>query len=130
MGRAIAEAGLAPDLALVSTATRALETWRAVAPSFPKAQVREDAGLYAAPASRLAAAVRDAPAALSVILVGHNPGLHQYAVHLARQADASGAEARTLYEKLPTGAAAVFALDEAGRPTLERLFLPKALRGR
>jgi len=39
MGRVLAEAGFLPDLALVSPAVRARETWEALAASLPKASV-------------------------------------------------------------------------------------------
>jgi len=131
VARALREAGWAPELVLVSAARRAVETWRAAASAaFPDPAVEEDRSLYGAPAAHLAAAVRDAAArAGTVMLVGHNPGIHQYAIHLARQSGASGDSARTLYERFPTGAAAVFAAGEDGAPVFEGLFLPRAPKG-
>ena len=58
VGRALAEAGLAPDLGLVSAARRAAETWREAAQAFPAAGLERDDGLYAASSARLAAAAR------------------------------------------------------------------------
>ena len=43
MGAHLAELGLKPDLALVSSAARARETWAAAAPAFPGAEARFDA---------------------------------------------------------------------------------------
>ncbi len=129
IGKALGAAGLSPDLALVSPARRALETWRAAAEAFPKAAERLDPSLYAASAVRLAAAAREAAADADVlILVGHNPGIHQYAIHLAIQAGASEAGAKPLFERFPTATAAVFAVDADGRPAFERLLLARDLR--
>ena len=129
VGKALAKAGMSPDLALVSPARRALETWRAAAEAFPGAREQPDASLYAASAVRLAAAVRDAaPGGEVVMLVGHNPGIHQYAIHLAIQAGATEARAKPLFERFPTATAAVFAIDPSGRPAFERLLLARDLR--
>lgn len=129
IGKALAKAGLSPDLALVSPARRALETWQAAAEAFPRATERQDPSLYAASAVRLAAVVRDAaPAGDIVMMVGHNPGIHQYAIHLAIQAGATEARAKPLFERFPTATAAVFAMDPAGRPAFERLLLVRDLK--
>jgi phosphohistidine phosphatase len=130
IGKALAKAGFVPDLALVSAARRTTETWKASAAAFArKIRVEEDRGLYAASAVALARTVREAaPDAGTVILVGHNPGIHQYAIHLAMSGGASAKKADGLYEKFPTGSAAVFSLDLNGRPALERLFLAKDYR--
>jgi phosphohistidine phosphatase len=116
-GRLLAEAGVTPDLALVSDARRARETWEAAAAAFPEAWVRYDHDLYNAQVSTLARAADAGLAeADTVVLVGHNPGLHGLALDLARHEGAS----RALAAGFPTGAAAVFAI-EAGKPRFERL---------
>ncbi len=129
IGRALAEAGLAPDVALVSGAARTQETWRCAAEAFSEANVLVDDSLYAASAARLAGAVKvAAPLGRTVILVGHNPGVHQYAVHLARQAGASAKEAAPLFDRFPTGTAVVFRMDAEGQAAFERIFLAKHYR--
>ena len=127
MGKVLAQASLAPDLALVSSARRTMETWRAVAEAFPQAiDVQEDRSLYGASAGRLAAAASlVAPRGRTLMMVGHNPGIHHYAVHLARQAGASDEAIKPLYDRFPTGSVAVFAVGDDGRPTFERLLLVK-----
>lgn len=126
MGRALAEAGYAPDLALVSAAKRTIETWIEAATAFPDGiEVDHDRQLYAASAAGLAAAVSEASGrAQTIMLVGHNPGIQQYAAHLARQGGAD----RRLLDRFPTGSAAVFAVDDEGRPTLERALMARDLR--
>ena len=130
MGRVLAKAGITPDLALVSAARRTLETWRAMAEAFPgPIATQEDQALYAASAARLTTAVNEAAAhGKTIILVGHNPGIHQYGVHLARQAGASEKAVRPLFERFPTGSLAVFTIHEGGRPEFDRLFLVRDYR--
>jgi phosphohistidine phosphatase len=127
MGRVMAEAGLTPDLALVSPAKRAIETWRVAAEAFPDPiDVQEDRSLYAASAARLAAAAElVGPRGRSLIIVGHNPGIHQYAVHLARQGGAEDGEVGLLYDRFPTGSIVVFRMSRKGKPKFDRLLLVK-----
>ena len=68
------------------------------------------------------------PRGRTLMMVGHNPGIHQYAVHMARQAGAAEGEVGVLYERFPTGSVAVFGIGEGGRPRFERLLLVKQLR--
>ena len=106
MGRVLAEAGLVPDLVLVSSARRTRETWEELAPAFPKANVEFSRGLYLASRDHLAHAV-DATGdeAGCLMIVGHNPGLHELAIACAGDAalDDSG-----MLDSFPTSAAAVF----------------------
>lgn len=75
-GRLIADAVGSVDLALVSTATRAQETWREVRSSVAVAEERHEAALYLAQSEDLLAVVRSLPTdATTVVLVGHNDGL-------------------------------------------------------
>lgn len=124
MGLALAKAGFAPDLALVSAARRTLETWAAVAAAFSgDVAVEQRRGLYAASASTLAATVAEASGrAQAIMLVGHNPGIHQYAIHLAHQAGAARPD------RFPTGSALVFGFDEDGPPRLEASLMARDLR--
>ena len=65
------------DLALVSPAERARETWTLVESELPHPpRTRLDDRLYAAPAGTLLEVLREVPEDLgTVVLVGHNPGL-------------------------------------------------------
>src|SRR5262245_56403921 len=82
MAAALAAAGAAPDAALVSDARRTRETWDLAAPSFPNAKVSFLKSLYLCPAETLMIEAEKA-GANSVIIVGHNPGLHELATRLA-----------------------------------------------
>lgn len=123
--QALAKDGFSPDLALVSPAARALQTWQAAAPVFPKAKVVMDKTLYdAEPEAILKAARTQGAGAQTVLVVAHNPGLHQLALTLAQNCPDAPDRAQ-LFAGFPTGAAAVFDLD-AGRLAL---ITPKALGG-
>lgn len=121
MARLLAERGFVPDVALVSTARRTRETWAAAEPAFPGAEVRFERGLYLADPEAIwsTASLEDAA---TVMIVGHNPGIHELALRLLEKG-ASPASAQA-HQGFPTAAVAVFAFDPAGRPACEGLFIP------
>jgi phosphohistidine phosphatase len=107
-----------PDSVLVSSAIRAHQTWEiaweAMKDSVPEPRVELLPELYGADPSQLLQAVRDASAAdpQRLMLVGHNPGMHELALALAGSGDAAGRKA--LADNLPTSGLAVldFAIDD------------------
>ena len=130
IGRALAEAGVKPGLALVSASVRTRETWQACGLDSDGAEVRFDRGLYNASAGQLRRAVEAVEgAAETIVLVGHNPALHELAVTLMIEGAASGALLDRVKGKFPTAAAIVFDLDVAGRPMFAGLYLPKDYGG-
>ncbi|WP_297515992.1 histidine phosphatase family protein [uncultured Caulobacter sp.] len=127
MGRVIAEAGLQPDLLLVSSARRTRETAEQVAPRFPRARIEHLRDLYHAEAEEIVQALEDhGDAAATVMVVGHNPGLHDLAIRLAARGEASPILSNRLRGRFPTSTTVVFALDAAAgglrSPSLEHLF--------
>jgi phosphohistidine phosphatase len=123
MGQVLAKAGLSPDLVLVSSARRTRETWEAARPAFPAAQAQVRRDLYHAEAQDVLAAVREtAPDSGAVMIVGHNPGLHELALRLALGGPADSALLARLRGKFPTATVAAFAIDPDGAPTLTHLF--------
>jgi phosphohistidine phosphatase SixA len=76
VGERLAALSLRPDLAFVSNARRALETWDAIAPAFvPNPVVRIEPSLYHADPMTLWGLLRDLPDDLATVAaVGHNPG--------------------------------------------------------
>ena len=84
-GRWLASHGGVIDLAIVSPAQRARETWElASAELDPAPPVRFDERVYAASAGQLLDILREAPdEARTLVLVGHNPGMEQLASLLA-----------------------------------------------
>jgi phosphohistidine phosphatase len=101
IGAYMAHHRLVPDLALVSPAVRAVETWDLVAGALPATpRTVKDERIYNASPRRLSTLVRETRQAASILLVGHNPGLHELAVSLIASGDVDARE--RLFEKLPT----------------------------
>src|ERR1700744_311393 len=101
IGTYMVQHGLTPDLALVSPATRAQETWALLAGAFakPPRSASEDR-IYNATAETLLAVIGGARKAETLLLVGHNPGLHDLALRMIASGDVNMRE--QLNEKLPT----------------------------
>lgn len=136
MGTYLAHHKVAPDRALVSPARRALETWTlASAALHPVPEAITDGRIYGASPEQLFRIVETAANdAGSLMIVGHNPGLHELAVKLVATGDLDARE--SLHEKFPTSGLAVidFAFDrwdrlhpQSGR--LERFTAPRLLTG-
>ncbi|MCS0600709.1 histidine phosphatase family protein [Streptomyces sp. LP11] len=106
-GRALAESGGLPDLALCSTAERARRTWELASAQWgTPPPVRHDRRLYAADAADLLAVVHEVPGRVeTLLLVGHNPGLADLALELA--GDGLDDTLDRLRTKFPTSAIAV-----------------------
>ena len=101
--------GLAPDQVLVSTAKRTLQTMEALEPWDETPLVEPMDQLYLAPASGLLRAVQDVqPTVRSLLVIAHNPGLHELAVMLLGAAGPDSADVRRLRESYPSGALAEF----------------------
>jgi phosphohistidine phosphatase len=130
VGRALAADGFAPDLALVSPARRTAETWIGARDSFPAAKIELAREIYDAAPEAIREAI-DAVAGQcgTLMVIGHNPGLHEVAVELLIDASASGVEIERVAARFPTATAAVYAIDEAGRARLDALYLARELGG-
>jgi phosphohistidine phosphatase len=110
MSGVFAAHGLRPDLVLCSPSVRTRETLalsglssQAVGQCPP---VLFEDPLYLAGAQALLARVRQVPRGVQHLLViGHNPGLHELAVSMARAAGSGGGEA--MAQRFPTAALAV-----------------------
>jgi phosphohistidine phosphatase len=111
MAERMRELGLVPDIVLVSSSRRTLQTLEALQPieGGPIVEVMDD--LYLASWPQLLGALRAVPeTARSALLLGHNPGMHELGLALMGPAGAAmgGAYARRLAEGYPTGALAEF----------------------
>lgn len=123
MGGVLAAQGLVPDLALVSSAARTQETWEAASPAFPGARslVRRD--LYLADEAVIVDLAETlGESAGTVMIVGHNPGLHMLTLGLLRQGGAGAAVMARAQDKFATSSVSAFTFDAAGRPTYDGLF--------
>jgi len=107
--RRLADAGFVADIALVSSAVRATETWDEAARYFPVAEKRITRSLYlAAPETYRAAA--ETCGGTAVIVIAHDPGLHDLSCTLLMD-DRDGArsrEGRALLDHMPTAGIAWF----------------------
>lgn len=107
IGRELARRGWLPDLALVSPALRTRDTWRLVAAELPTHVPVEFAEeLYEAAAGAILARLRQAKAD-SLLVIGHNPGLQQFALRLAGAGSDEGVF-KKIEAKFPTAALACF----------------------
>lgn len=134
LGRFIQSKPGAPDLALVSAAARARQTWELVAAELapaPPAKILRS--LYLATPSRLLAAVRRVSDDTSrLLLVGHNPGMETLAAELC--GDGKRAALAAMAAKYPTAALAEIRFDvdrwkevAPGTGRLRRFTRPKDL---
>ncbi len=136
MAGAMRELGLAPDIVLVSSARRTLQTLEALAPLEGSPLIEPMDDLYLATWPSLLGVLRGLPeTARSVLLIGHNPGLHELAMALAGPATMAegGPIAQRLAEGYPTAALTELAvalpwrLLEAGGGRLLRFLTPADL---
>lgn len=134
MGAYLAESGLVPDRALVSSAARTRETWKRMAKAWtgarPPAEVLDDLYL-AAPAVILACVRRVSGRPARLLVLGHNPGLERLAARLAG-ADSDAVAVAALRDKYPTGGLAwlQFAAEDwadIGEGRLIRFVVPRDL---
>jgi len=113
VGKYMAENNLIPDLAVVSTALRAQETWNLALPALGRpVPVRSEHRIYEAATSQLLAVVNEADDAIQTLLmVGHNPGFERLTVYLAGRGEA--AAAARLQREFPTAGLAVIDFNAA-----------------
>ncbi len=107
-GEWLAEQGIVPTEAFVSSATRTRQTWRAlVAGSGTPAEARVEDAVYSADADSALDVLREAPADSEVVLyVGHNPTAASLA-HLLDDGDPEPEAFRAMSAGFPTAAIAV-----------------------
>lgn len=134
IGAYMAAHALVPDRVVLSPAARTQETWKYMANAMrpaPGAMTQE--AIYDATPHQVLGVIMDTPStAHALMIVGHNPSLHEVALMLIASGDIDARE--RLREKLPTAGLVIidFAFDDwsklhpqSGR--LERFVTPKAL---
>ena len=136
MRGAMTRLGLVPDLVLVSTACRTLQTLEALEPWDETPIVDPLDSLYLAPAPALLGILQGvAETVRSVLLIGHNPGVHELAMILigAHAMTLGNTDMRRLAEGYPSGALAEFTVPgpwrglEEGGGRLVRFVCPRDL---
>jgi phosphohistidine phosphatase len=126
MGQRLASLGIRPKVALVSTALRTRQTWELLEAALPGADARFEPSLYNAEAAvirRLAESAGEGGGA--VLVVAHNPGLHELAVRLLAEGEAPAAYLARARRAFPPAAVALFDFDAAGRAIAEGLYYPE-----
>lgn len=113
MGAYMTRAGLLPDMAIVSTSTRTRSTWELVQKALPElVPALFESRIYESSEQDILTAIRTTDAkSSSLIVVGHNPGMHRLALFLTGRADRN-AFAR-LNDDYPPGALVVIDFDIA-----------------
>lgn len=128
VGKALAKDGLIPGVVLVSAAQRTVETWDAMQATFPKARVQRLQSLYNAPPLAILDAL-EGVAAGTVMVIGHNPGMHELAVGLLRENGAGSAVLGKVASRFPTATAVAYVVDENGRAHYDGVFYAADLGG-
>jgi phosphohistidine phosphatase len=116
MRLAMRDLGLEPDVVLVSSARRTLQTLEALEPWDATPLIEPMDALYLADPDQMFGVLRTvSETARSVLLIGHNPGIHELAVRLIGEESMSLAnpDMRRLAEGFPTGALAEFLIPGA-----------------
>lgn len=112
---ALVEQDWVPDLVLVSSARRTRETWNMMAAAFGEARFIVLDELYLAGTVVLKEVIRAHQNEQTLMLLGHNPGMHDLAAYIASRAGTvNQPAAKTLSTKMPTGAAALFEAERDG----------------
>jgi phosphohistidine phosphatase len=116
-GRHLAELGLRPDLALVSSAVRARETWQAVADGLaeagawePVAPVCDDRLYTGGPEDVVECVQATAVDADTVLVVGHNPTI-AHVVHLLDDSAGDPEAVNAVLRGYPAGAMTVLEVE-------------------
>ncbi len=131
VARELQRIGWAPDHVMVSTARRARETWQEMQAVFPDAASEAVERLYLAGIDAIERELSDRPAQGTVLVIGHNPGLQDFACHVARASgSAFGEAARLLFERFPTACAALFEGGDEGAFEPARFILSDVIRAK
>ncbi len=134
MGAFMAEHGIGPDLVLCSPSVRTRQTLDLLLPHFStRPTVLYEDAIYLGAPSTLLKRVRKLEADVRhAMIVAHDPGLHQLAMHLPGSGDPDVLQ--TLAQKFPTAALAVIVFEgrswskvKAGAGRLDLFMTPKRL---
>jgi phosphohistidine phosphatase len=111
-GAALAAADLGVTHALVSPAVRTQQTWAKIAPHLKGVTAATIDALYMAHPEILFGQAL-ASGGEAVLIVAHNPGLHELVRHLVDQAHDNSREAQIVRARCPTSAWSAFSLTGA-----------------
>ncbi len=107
LGVWLAAQGYAPDLVIVSSASRCVETWERVAAGLTgNPEVTTERELYNAPSGEIRDIIRASGKGETVLVVAHNPGIGT----MARDMRVDPAPHHATFDKYPSGATTVLEL--------------------
>lgn len=129
LGQWLASRGYVPEKVLCSDAVRTRQTWSGIAPALPATPVMElKPALYHAGVDVMLAVLKNAKADV-VMMIGHNPGIAEFAAKLVAKAPLNAE-----FDRYPTGATLVvdFVADswdqiEFGHGIVDDFVIPKEL---
>lgn len=127
-GIAMRANGYIPELVICSSARRARQTLDGIVKNLETGRVVFTEGLYSTDAAGYVDIIRDAPAASSILLIGHNPMTEDVAIALS--GDGAEAARAAIIAGFPTSALAVirfagsFAETAPGKGFLETFLTP------
>ncbi len=115
MARVLKAEGWSPEKAVVSTARRTRETWAHLSDVFGTCDMMLEDDLYLAGERGISEIITDHDGAGTLMIIGHNPGIHDLALYILREAGSLDHQASMrLAAKLPTGGTVLFEADEDG----------------
>ena len=131
MAEELVALGWGPERILVSSARRARETCAEVASVVTGEKVRPMESLYLTGVRGLKEAVTQNDQASTLMVIGHNPGLHDFALAILREGGAADHQASLrLNEKFPTSCAALFEAERDGTFFPAQFRLMRVLRAK
>jgi len=128
--KTLTEHGVLPDLVLVSPATRTRETWENTKAFFRASEIRLERDLYLATPDVILSLLHALESvSKTVMIIGHNPSLHDFALECYGFGDRYAFA--SLRDEFPTAACAVFDFDvpswaeiSAHKGRLDRFLIP------
>lgn len=119
MGAWLESEGMVPDLVICSTSARTRQTWREAKQAFdPQPPVIFEEMIYEATAEILFEVVRNTDSdVMTLMLIGHNPGMESLTAMLANSAEPEVAE--RFEKKFPTAAIAVLDFEDTPWAAIE-----------
>jgi len=126
VARMLKSYGVKPDFALVSAAARTQGTFEQVKGVMGDIPALVTKDLYNADAHKLRQAVElHEDDGACVLVIAHNPGVQYLVADYLNEGAASLDDIATVARGFPTAAAAVFAVDAAGRPVYDGFYVPE-----
>lgn len=115
MAAVLRSEGWSPERAIVSTARRTRETWSHLSDVYQNCDLVLEEDLYLAGERGISDLIAENDGARTLIIVSHNPGLHDLSLSLLRAAGSFDHQASIrIAAKLPTGAAVLFEAEQDG----------------